>query len=555
MNTDLTDKKTLLYREKLARSLQDLSSFQRFNKALFQKLFDKGLNIKKSDGIYFFDNVFEIFAILTEKSVKEAGKIRTQICETIRNVKDWSQIDNDFAFINKNPEIRASFLENIDNPIFTGFLLLFMCKWHKYNLKIYQLQEGNSLISCEIGSETQIECIRLAILVSPYGPRFALLDKSGEKCTFEQISNIPKSLSEFSPVKVLANERGSFETYLESITNFEIFSNQVKKEAKKELDKNDLRMLKTIVDNVGICPQFFIDYSEYLRYKEFIQMAKKELGFLFHNIVKSVAQKSCQNIEFITTKESVIDHNQKKYINAPANITSFANFTNVLENCNNVKISVNQPQSNKASSNVLNEPPIVPSMANLAAFEILAADDNYRRNIRFGAPDGDVSMNNLYSYPQGEGSNRNEQSRLQLIYSNASLAQSHDPSPMVNKQGNQGVFQSVLSFGNTMKEISTNNLNPSPSESASRKPVIIEQNNENRFGGTLKFYNEPKKFGFLVKDDDGSDVFFHLSDMELGGITESMLLTRKDLKFSFVTMKYVGKKAESKKAVEIKLLY
>ena len=86
-----------------------------------------------------------------------------------------------------------------------------------------------------------------------------------------------------------------------------------------------------------------------------------------------------------------------------------------------------------------------------------------------------------------------------------------------------------------------------------KKPHILEYNSALRKVGTLKFYNEPKKFGFLLEDDSGKDIFFHLKDMEDGGVEEKLLMENKSLKFSYVGMKYNGKKPDSKKAVEIKL--
>lgn len=553
MHTELTEKKTMVYREKLAKSLQDLSSFQKLNKALFQKLFDKNLNIKKCQNVYFFENVFELFAAYLENSVQAAGKIQNDIVKLLHSVDDWSHIGPEFAFLNQSPEITSALFQDPENPIFTSLLMLLLCRCNDLGLKIYQLQEGSALVSCEMGDQPKENQIRLAILVSPFGPRFALLDKnkSGQSQSFP--NNIPKSLTDFSPVKNPANDRGSFETYLESITNFDVVPSSTNRTPKKELSQSELRMLKMIVDNLGICPQFFVDYSEYLRYKEFIQMAKKEIGFLFHNVVKSVSQKSCQNIEF-TTKESFLDSTIRRADQLPANITSFANFTNVMDSDPKSLLQFTQHSAVVNHNDRPTEPPVVASMANLPNFEPLNQNNtnlSFKRDLSF---EPKSSFNNLNMIFKGEPNGNKEEIRKQLIYSNISIG-GNDPSLFINKQSNQGIFQSVMSTTNLPKDGATLNSVGSSETPVSRKPVILEQNSSQRYSGTLKFYNEPKKFGFIVKDDDNSDIFFHLSDMELGGISEQMLLTRKDLKFSFVTMKYIGKKAESKKAVEVKLLY
>ena len=554
MHTELTEKKNMVYREKLAKSLQDLSSFQKLNKALFQKLFDKNLSIQKCQNIYFFENVFELFAAYLEKSAEAADKIRAHVVKLLHSVDDWSQIGSEFAFLNQSPEITSALFQDPDNPIFTSLLMLLLCKCNDLGLKIYQLQEGSALVSCEIGDRPKENQIRLAILVSPFGPRFALLEKNlgHESQCFS--NNIPKSMTDFSPVKNLVNDRGSFEAYLESITNFDVVPSATSRTPKKELSQSELRMLKMIVDNLGICPQFFVDYSEYLRYKEFIQMAKKELGFLFHNVVKSVSQKSCQNIEF-TTKESFFESTMRRADQLPANITSFANFTKVMDSDPQSTLQFTQQHGAQKNHNSKPaEPPVVASMANLPSFEPInqnATHINFRRDLSF---EPKASFNNINMIFKGESGGNKEEIRKQLIYSNISIGH-NDSNLFINKQSNQGLFQSVMSTTNLGKENPALNSAGSPETLVSRKPVILEQNSSQRYSGTLKFYNEPKKFGFIVKEDDNSDIFFHLSDMELGGISEQMLLTRKDLKFSFVTMKYIGKKAESKKAVEVKLLY
>ena len=34
--------------------------------------------------------------------------------------------------------------------------------------------------------------------------------------------------------------------------------------------------------------------------------------------------------------------------------------------------------------------------------------------------------------------------------------------------------------------------------------------------GTVKFFNNVKKFGFIKPDEDGDDVFFHINDVNNG---------------------------------------
>ena len=87
-----------------------------------------------------------------------------------------------------------------------------------------------------------------------------------------------------------------------------------------------------------------------------------------------------------------------------------------------------------------------------------------------------------------------------------------------------------------------------------KTPKVIEYNSEMKKTGVLKFFNADKRFGFIIGDHDRKDIFFHFQDMESNGIEEKLLLEGKRLRFSYVEMKYSGKKNIAKKAVDIRLI-
>ncbi|CAD8091535.1 unnamed protein product [Paramecium primaurelia] len=77
------------------------------------------------------------------------------------------------------------------------------------------------------------------------------------------------------------------------------------------------------------------------------------------------------------------------------------------------------------------------------------------------------------------------------------------------------------------------------------------------YTGRLKFFDEQKNYGFIVMDEDKSDIFVHLDDLQKAGVTKETLKTSKQgslLRFQFNCMVYVGKYKKSRKAVELKLL-
>ncbi|CAD8195070.1 unnamed protein product [Paramecium octaurelia] len=77
------------------------------------------------------------------------------------------------------------------------------------------------------------------------------------------------------------------------------------------------------------------------------------------------------------------------------------------------------------------------------------------------------------------------------------------------------------------------------------------------YTGRLKFFDEQKNYGFIVMDEDKSDIFVHLDDLQKAGVTKEVLKTAKlgsQIRFQFNCMVYVGKYKRSRKAVELKLL-
>lgn len=92
--------------------------------------------------------------------------------------------------------------------------------------------------------------------------------------------------------------------------------------------------------------------------------------------------------------------------------------------------------------------------------------------------------------------------------------------------------------------------------SVKRKPIILEEGKQ-RYTGRLKFFDEHKNFGFIIMDDDGSDIFVHFDDLSKANLPKELLRTAKKgntIKLSFTCLSYIGKHNRSKKAVDLELL-
>mmetsp|Transcript_10011 Transcript_10011/g.8537 ORF Transcript_10011/g.8537 Transcript_10011/m.8537 type:complete len:90 (+) Transcript_10011:1749-2018(+) len=86
--------------------------------------------------------------------------------------------------------------------------------------------------------------------------------------------------------------------------------------------------------------------------------------------------------------------------------------------------------------------------------------------------------------------------------------------------------------------------------------MILEESHA-RYTGRLKFFDENKNYGFIIMDDDGSDIFVHYDDLSKAGIGKDLLKTAKAgavIKLAFTCMKYLGKYDKSRKATDIELL-
>ena len=89
-----------------------------------------------------------------------------------------------------------------------------------------------------------------------------------------------------------------------------------------------------------------------------------------------------------------------------------------------------------------------------------------------------------------------------------------------------------------------------------KKPIILDESSA-RYSGTLKFFDENKNYGFIIMDEDQSDIFVHFDDLLKANISKDFLKSAKHgnlIRFSFSCMSYIGKYNKSRKAVEIQYL-
>lgn len=90
-----------------------------------------------------------------------------------------------------------------------------------------------------------------------------------------------------------------------------------------------------------------------------------------------------------------------------------------------------------------------------------------------------------------------------------------------------------------------------------KKSKTNEKRRGGRLAGKLKFFDEGKKYGFMVLDKDESDMFVHYDDLRKTNIAKDLLVSSKNrysMHFTFHVFEYSGKGGVAKKAVDIKLV-
>ena len=86
---------------------------------------------------------------------------------------------------------------------------------------------------------------------------------------------------------------------------------------------------------------------------------------------------------------------------------------------------------------------------------------------------------------------------------------------------------------------------------------LFRQNTNKKQTGTLKFYSKAQQYGFIIKDSDAQDIFFHFSDVDLDTVNfdAEQQLFKPYQRFQFIELKYIDKKKrQSRKAINIQFI-
>lgn len=140
--------------------------------SFFQTLASKKL-VPLDDFNLLFDCPFSLFASFKKCTPLSLQK---QLLQKVSQVDDWGSEQDIFSFLNKHPKMVESFLKDPTNNIFKGLLLYFLCHFYNKRGKLYQFHDKKSLVSCEMGLDSN-ELLRLGIIILNGGFQFCPLRK------------------------------------------------------------------------------------------------------------------------------------------------------------------------------------------------------------------------------------------------------------------------------------------------------------------------------------------------------------------------------------------
>ena len=521
----------LSQRERIAQSLvSDMAIFESLNVTLLRKLRAKNLVVQKFGDTFLLENVFEVFAAVTEKSLAEASTIRSRIATTLQKVQDWSIIHSSLGFLNVRKDVVAHCLDNMDSPLYFGFFFILNCRFYNYNLKVYQLQDNGSLVSCQVGSSKLHEHLRIAVFHSPHGPRFAILNK--DKTRYG-----PGSESELAAAAEIGrfdlndkrNIRRVYNNFNESSS--EELTDRLAVTPTHALTDQEVEIQTMLASQLGVGPQLFVAYAQSIRDKEIMQFKKKELWFLYHNIVKSVpVTRFAVNTPEggrsppIERKTSSILALERKGSGITAEFKD-GSFGNKLTSSGMSRKG--PPMLNLKGIAMGDDKPRnpVPSMANLDSMK----GDRLTQTVHVTKKEKHFQLNSLIS-PRANALLFTKPKRQE-----SSLNRDPVTPPPRSLHSTYGICNSLMDIQDPLQGLTMPSLSgfggmalnrfqsvrtPSMAE-LSRKPQVLEYNTEVRWTGALKFYNEQGRFGFIVGDRNGADIFFHFKDMEQNGLQKT----------------------------------
>lgn len=495
-------------------------NFERLNQRFLLKIKEKNLLVRKFNGQFLFENAFEVLAVLTEHSIKETETIANRTKTMIKKIVDWSLIHSEFTFLNNRNDIIQHFLEDEYNPIYFGFLLVLHCKIYNYVLKIYQLEETNSMITCEIGHSKCEEFLRIGIFHSPMGPKFAILEKTQNK--FQTAIDFGvSSLQEFSRFSK-DDKRFIKNLFSFSKENSEKSQNQDFLNNKSKISSIEIEILKTISKNIGVFPQAIILYSEYISEKVLILAKQKELSFLFHFLVKSVETKSYAQEEQLIRKKS--ETNKTLQTKEDSKITAKDQSSCAVS----TKLTIGQKNKN--------------TTLNLKKFK--QCDDKNLVNLTSMV---DLPTPDKKKKTKGNQTKKIEFEKISVMSSTISPIQKtefftqnsmNEVEFKKSKPGKKNsACQTMLDLTENSQIYTEKGRNKiSPKEALHDTPSFNKDWNL-KCNGVLKISSETKKIEFLVSDKDGADLFLHFRDMELSGSSKNNLVIRDTLRFRQTSFK------------------
>ena len=106
-------------------------------------------------------------------------------------------------------------------------------------------------------------------------------------------------------------------------------------------------------------------------------------------------------------------------------------------------------------------------------------------------------------------------------------------------------------------QVPLSNTNAPKLSSPLKKKKVDSKKHRVRTLGRLKFFDRTKKYGFIVNEETGEDIFVHYDDLKKAGLEAHLVdfSQKMLLKVQFCVFEYAAKSGKvSRKAVDIKMV-
>lgn len=472
------------------------------------KLQQKHLRLRQVGKQVFFRSPYELFAAIFEGTRGDAKRLNRDLKNFILRFPSWKDLLPELAFLEIHQKVLLYFVSHPDLVILSGLCLTLLAVLFKTPLKIHQMYQRKSLVSFEIaGSVAPTPKVHVGVFLFGDAISFCLLDKT-------KGLGMPPEMDEL--VEGLWANNAKF---------------------KSDFSRMETEIMATLAEHLGPFSQLLLNFADFTSRAQTQQRERDEIVRILNSVRESM---SGDNRDFDGDRVLRIESLGLDTL-SPA-VKSELIFGKKVVNEELSKAGQGAfafPERPPGLKERYSDSAPVFSAPTLDLFERLDSLSERGGESKRTPETGETMRKHSF-----EGMN----TILEAADEHAYLGQSAGPKPPKTPKTPRESKEVREAREREAREARER-------EREAKEREAREAREARRTTGALKFVNEKGEFGFFMKDEDGSDVFFHFSELRTAGIPLKTLTEDKARRVSFVEVEYTGKNnKKSKKAVDIQLL-